>query len=748
MENQNGHNINLYDTEEKNSFLQFLKKYNCQKNIKYHEIDMTTKKQNYSNHIQIKNDSHNMYELRNSKITYNVNNNNANKIFLESLRKNNENKKCRNTFYYSKFNQQNERINDNQINNFIVKEEGQKNYANSKSKNIFQNDLDSRKKYVFDNSYYKYNLNINYINDNSTKKKIISHKTNNFRNSSIQNKNLLKYPINIKEKSSKITDEKNKQIIYYKKYQRNNKFANCKIDEKISFTLPKQMEIKTFNRLEIEKSENYSFRKEERTKLLKKKLNDFFFIKRKDNIKKLLKKEACQQILINGKEKTEKKFQKDTIEQFLIEGKNEKITPKEKIKEILNRDKIGKEEIKEILREFHIFINPNIKEKNEIETNGANGNFLIKESDNIWNETDDNGINPCCIKNKNKKENVKIIEEKKKRKDLMEYQKIYGFKNEGNNCYLNSSLQLLTRIKELRDEILNIKEIYENNNTEGKLINEFRKMLVLIGNSSDNNLIINPGKLKRIMGNVDNKYFSNGQEDSNRFITNFLNALLLETGNKEMPIKRLNIINELDKKPYESLYKKFFKKKGASFVIDLFYGITKTTKNCNNCGKNNSIKFNVYNILDFKLYELAKHHSKKELTLESLYQKFLEEKKAEEDSCSFCNSDKLYIKTVIYTFPKYLIICLQRACDLEYCDNNVIYPKNMKIKGEFENIERSYILDCVIEHSGGVGFGHYTALIPIDKDNNIWWRFSDSYWNGTNIGYQSENAFILLYKLN
>lgn len=214
---------------------------------------------------------------------------------------------------------------------------------------------------------------------------------------------------------------------------------------------------------------------------------------------------------------------------------------------------------------------------------------------------------------------------------MIEYQKIYGFKNGGNNCFLNSSLQLLTRIKELKEEILNFKGISENNETGGRLINEFRKILVMIENSSNNNLIINPDKLKKIMGNVDNKYFLNGQEDSNEFIANFLNALLLETGNKEIPFKKLNIINELDKKPYENLCKKFFKKKGSSFIIDLFYGISKTIKNCKSCGKNSSIKFNAYNILEFQLYALAKK-TKKEITLNSLYNNYSEEKKIEDDS--------------------------------------------------------------------------------------------------------------------
>jgi ubiquitin C-terminal hydrolase len=56
---------------------------------------------------------------------------------------------------------------------------------------------------------------------------------------------------------------------------------------------------------------------------------------------------------------------------------------------------------------------------------------------------------------------------------------LYSFINNGNNCYLNSSLQLLTRVKELRINILNFK--YENicfdTITGGKIYIEFKNII-------------------------------------------------------------------------------------------------------------------------------------------------------------------------------------------------------------------------------------------------------------------------------
>jgi len=569
---------------------------------------------------------------------------------------------------------------------------------------------------------------------------------------------LIKYEGYSKENNLKPKDKISKQITNYQKYQSIKKFTNCKIHENDNFVLLKKKEKKTFNKLEDRKNEYFAILQKEKKKIIMQKISESFLLEGKKKKEKLLKPQSSQHFIIEGKGE-KNLFKKEVIQQINLQGKeeknNNKMTDKEKIMEILKQNNCTNEEIREILREFYVIINPNIEgssqKKNKLNENSKkneNDNILMKTKKKELNELRDDGIEPCeSTKKKRKEKEIITQEEKKESCDLKRDQKIYGFRNEGNNCYLNSSLQLLTRIKELKEEVLNFGASFQDNETEGKLIVEFRKILNSIENSADNNLIINPSRLKRIMGNVDSKYFYNGQEDSNEFISNFLNALLSETGNKEAPLKKLNIQNESDKKPYESLFKKFFKKRGDSFVIDLFYGILKTTKFCKNCGKTSSIKLSVYNMLEFQLYILAKKNPKKDLTLQELYKNYLEDKLSEGESCSFCESDKIYLRPSIYTLPKYLMICLQRASDNEYFYNKVIYPSNLKIKGEFEENNCSYILDCVIEHSGGSGFGHYTSLVPIDKDNSTWWRFSDSYWNEACSGYKSDNAFLLLYKL-
>ena len=252
------------------------------------------------------------------------------------------------------------------------------------------------------------------------------------------------------------------------------------------------------------------------------------------------------------------------------------------------------------------------------------------------------------------------------------------------------------------------------------------------------------------MGEIDKKYYQHNQEDVNEFMSYFLNAIYGETSNKNLEIEKLEIddIENMDKKAYENYYTKFNKRNGYSFMQDLFYGILRTENNCKNCG-NITVKFSAYNMLELSIYELVNQNES--LTLDKILKKYISEVKNEYLECIYCHKKEIYIKTSVYTSPKYLIIFFARIIGDEYIYNNIDYPKTFNLKNYFNNIYKNnkysnYILDCVIEHSGGVHYGHYTSLCQIDKNKECWYRFNDNYSNKYNNHYQSKNAIILLYK--
>ena len=405
-----------------------------------------------------------------------------------------------------------------------------------------------------------------------------------------------------------------------------------------------------------------------------------------------------------------------------------------------------------------LYENDKLKKENKIL------NEIILEKNNIIKKQEKDisllNVNEKELKSLLKESNIKLnkyINTKKEYNGKFENKideesiKFYGFINNRNNCYINSSLQLLTRINELKNGILNYQdnEINKDNDTKGQLLVEFKKIINKIENSKNDNLLINPENLKYIMGNINQIYYMNSLEDSNEFISNFISGLFNETANKAKikDIKKLNINDKFDKIAYDKFYKRFYINKGYSFLIDIFYGIYKSINYCKACKQTISIKFNTYNMFELPIYKLAKINKNKTLDLKEILKEYRAEKKLiyECDNCQ--NVNELYTKLFLYTLPKYLILSFIRNVDGEYFYNNILYDEKLDIKTDYDNKTYNYSLECVIEHSGGVNSGHYTALCK-DKKSNKWYRFNDSYCDRYNYSFQSKNALLLLYKLS
>ena len=423
----------------------------------------------------------------------------------------------------------------------------------------------------------------------------------------------------------------------------------------------------------------------------------------------------------------------------------------------LNSYKINKEIdfslINNILKEKNEIYNKKGYIQNELQSNLIKGNdsFIGKNIIENENQPKKNGI--ICSKEKkiNNKDSIHNIPNiyDKNEKYIKKSNKIYGFINRGNNCYLNSSLQLLTRIDELKLNVLNFKKVNSDNSTNGKLIKEFQDLLNKIDNKRDENLILSPDKIKQVMSSIDDKYQYNYQEDANEFISAFLNALIIETTNKKKVIDKMKVYDIKDQEAFDKFYKKFYIKKGYSFILELFYGILRIEKFCKNCGTSNILKFNSFNILNLPIYKLAKFNKNKPLDMRDILNEYFLEYKSNDFSCIKCNKNTIYTSTSIYSLPKYLLLFFARIVESEYFDNIIKYPESFNFneytnnKIEINN-NINYKLECVIEHSGSVYSGHYTSLCRIYE--NCWYRFSDSHGDKNNNGYESNNAIILLYK--
>ena len=332
-----------------------------------------------------------------------------------------------------------------------------------------------------------------------------------------------------------------------------------------------------------------------------------------------------------------------------------------------------------------------------------------------------------------------------KKKNEFNEKKLYGFNNPQNDCFMNASLQLLTHIDELT---YFIKKCCENENEkDNQLKNKYYNIIKEI-EEGNGNKIINGKAIKEEIGKLDERFQTNQQQDASEFISFFIGRLLEETqGTKDINSleEALKELDELEKEGFNRLWKRFFLRKGKSYIVDLFYGILKVETRNKKDDRLESIRFNMFNILELPIYYLLKESKSNVLSMDKILHSFFKDKKDNDDG-------QTYEMTSIMKLPKYLLIFFNRSVDEDYLDNKIIYNEHISMKTylslskHMNNTTSSYSLESIIEYTGNSKSGHYTAICKISNEN--WYRFSDSFYDINRAQFNSNDAMILLYKMN
>ena len=172
---------------------------------------------------------------------------------------------------------------------------------------------------------------------------------------------------------------------------------------------------------------------------------------------------------------------------------------------------------------------------------------------------------------------------------------ICGGRNLGNTCYMNSSIACISNCTELTyyflcgDYLKDINSTNENGmkgilaKTWGNLLEEYWV---------DNTDVGNPSQFKSIMGQKEKRFRGFGQQDSNEFMSIFLDYLN-EDLNSVSKKEYIELDEKKDGETDEECSKRFWEanlKRNDSIITDLFCGQFKSTITCPKC-KRVSITF-------------------------------------------------------------------------------------------------------------------------------------------------------------
>ena len=325
-----------------------------------------------------------------------------------------------------------------------------------------------------------------------------------------------------------------------------------------------------------------------------------------------------------------------------------------------------------------------------------------------------------------------------KSKNNKNYKNTYMY----NTCYINSSMQCLFRLDEFVKNILKC--------DKGNLVFATKNLIHSMQNyKKQKNKSCSVLEIKQVMGEKNDKYNGNEQQDANEFIANYLNDLVEET-------KDIGEINwkylEKDEKYFNDFLHKYQKRKGNSFILDLFYGVFRTENYCKKCNYSFTVKFNTFNILEFIIDEEKYRYQNNPIDMRDLLEEYISENDSDTDRCSDCKED-VKIKTSIYSLPKCLIIYFKR----DYTYNNIqkitiqrtinmekyIYDKSLN---EDENF--FYHLKGVIFYSNySSKVGHYKSACLVN--NEQWYYFDDNHYETDRKLlriYDYENPVFLFYE--
>lgn len=302
--------------------------------------------------------------------------------------------------------------------------------------------------------------------------------------------------------------------------------------------------------------------------------------------------------------------------------------------------------------------------------------------------------------------------------------------NLGNTCYLNSCIQILCCIPQLRQFTLKTESIHNSTKIENILWKNWKDVLTIMSNTNNTKESLSPnGFLNAIETVAKNKkmlfFQEDEQEDIGHFLLFFIDSLH-ECFTKETIVE----ISGLSKNETDNLAINVFKKSKSLFekdyseIVRLFHGFS--VSQIVSTERENIIRSQ--NIEIYYTFDL--HIPNENTTLYKCIEEYLKPEILDGDNKWFNEDKDVYErvekKLLFWSFPDILIICLKRNNYFGGKNNSLIdYPLELdlsKYTCGYKKNSYTYDLIGVCNHIGNKNGGHYTAFV--NKDNN-WYHCND-----------------------
>ena len=216
-------------------------------------------------------------------------------------------------------------------------------------------------------------------------------------------------------------------------------------------------------------------------------------------------------------------------------------------------------------------------------------------------------------------------------KEALDFNKnhgVCGSYNLGNTCFMNSSIACLSNCSELTAYFLskNFENDINRKNVDGargKLAEEWYNLLYYYWNT--NNKVGNPKSIKKIVGSKNRKFLGDNQQDSNEFMTVFL-EILGEDLNRATKKVYIELKEQQKGESDIDAARRFWNlhmKRNDSIITDLFHGLLKSTITCPRC-EFKSITYDPFNTLALTipdLYTINKLQQKKRKNIKKIKKK-------------------------------------------------------------------------------------------------------------------------------